>query len=126
MSETAQMGLFDRPAPAMHGVDEDDPNVAFVVNLLAGRKWITAAEILKEIGRPVNEGNKRWVRAMAEASRGRIAGGQHGYRLVKEMTAEEYGHWRNWMNHQSEVMKRRVIEGDKVFYGRTSVEPGVM
>jgi hypothetical protein len=128
MSETAQMGLFDRPAPAMHGVDEDDPNVAFVVEVLAHGHhadkggWITAAVLLPQIGKAVTESNKRWLRAIADASRGRIAGGQHGYKLIAKMTNEEYQHWRNWMTHQSDEMRRRVIEADKIWYAKKPVD----
>jgi hypothetical protein len=65
----------------------------------------------------VSDANKRWLRALANASRGRVAGGQLGYKLIKQMTAEEYAHWRNWMKSQSDEMLSRIIEGDRQFFG---------
>lgn len=112
------------PAPAIPKVDPKDANVTYLVKLLDGRDWILAAQILEEMQKPATEGNKRWLRALADASCGRIAGGQKGYRLVKDMTQAEYNSWRNAMNHQADEMKRRVIEADKVFYARVPVEVG--
>jgi hypothetical protein len=109
-------------APPIPQVDPDNANVAMLVELLQGRDWTTAADLLPLFSKPVSDGNKRWVRALADASRGRIAGGQKGYKLIGEMTSEEYQHWRNWMTHQSDEMRRRVIEGDRVFYARRAVE----
>lgn len=112
------------PAPAIPKIDPQDRNVALLVRLLDGRDWILAKQILEEMGKPVDEGNKRWLRALAKASTGRVAGGQNGYRLVTSMTHEEYNHWRNWMTHQAEEMKQRVIDADKVFFARKPVEVG--
>lgn len=116
-----QLGLFDAPKPAMHGLSPDDPNVELIVRMLDGRDWITARQILEELGREANESGKRWLRAIADASRGRIAGGQHGYRLVSAMTQAEFQHWRNWMTHQAGEMQRRVLEADRVFFARKAV-----
>ncbi|HMJ88762.1 MAG TPA: hypothetical protein VK530_03040 [Candidatus Acidoferrum sp.] len=128
MKREPQLDLFAAPkavALAIPKIDPKDANVVYLVKLLDGRDWILAADILTEMQKPVNEGNKRWLRALADASCGRIAGGQRGYRLVTAMTQQEYNTWRNGMNHQADEMKRRVIEADRVFYARTPVEVGV-
>jgi hypothetical protein len=105
----------------------DDPNILFLVEQLAGSGWRTAKELSASIEARVNVGRKvgeRYLRALASASGGQIAGGQRGYKLVREMTVEEYQHWRNWMKSQSDEMCRRVLQSDKVFYGRQPVKAG--
>lgn len=103
----------------------NDPNIDFLVQLLTGKDWLTAAAVITATEHVTGT---RWcdrkVRALAKASKGRIAGGQKGYKLVMEMTAEEYQHYRNWMLSQSDEMKQRVIDSDKIFYARKPVEGG--
>ncbi|MES2219375.1 MAG: hypothetical protein V4587_00225 [Acidobacteriota bacterium] len=122
--EFKQLGLFDTPKPAMPEIAPDNPNVALFVSLLEGRSWVPAKQILIEMEKPVTEDSKRWLRALRRASTGRIAGGpgMPGYKLVLEMTAEEYGHWRNTMRSQTREMLRCVLQADKVFYRRGNVE----
>jgi hypothetical protein len=110
------------PAPPIPEIAPDDANIEFLVRLLTGRDWQTSAEILEEMQQPVGESRKRWLRALATASRGRVGSGQRGYKLVMEMTREEFEHNRNWMLRQCEEMKRRVVEMDRVWFARTSVE----
>jgi hypothetical protein len=110
--------------PELFRVEPDDPNVEWLVRELAGMDWLTAAEILRHAQRPVTDGNKRWLRALAAASKGRVAGGQRGYKLVEEMTVEEYHHWRDWMKSQADFMTARILEADKVFYRRQKVRTG--
>jgi hypothetical protein len=111
MTDTQQSLPLFQAAPG-------DVNVAWLLGLLEGSDWLTAADILTHAQKPVTEGNKRWLRALAKASNGRVAGGQLGYKLVRNMTAEEYNHYRNWMKSQADEMTSRIIESDKVFYGR--------
>jgi len=110
--------------PELFTVAPDDPNVEWLVRMLAGMDWMTAAEILQHAKHSVNDSNKRWLRAMAAASKGRVAGGQRGYKLVEEMMVEEYNHWRNWMKSQADYMTARILEADKVFYRRQKVRSG--
>lgn len=102
-------------------IGENHPHIAWLVAYLHGRDWTKATAILAAAERPVNEGGRRWVRRLADKSRGRIAGGQEGYKLVLQMTAEEYHHWRNWMKSQADKMTARILEGDRVFYRRQPV-----
>ncbi len=102
-------------------VEKRSRNVEWLVGALEGRDWTFAAELLAEVGLPPTENNKRKVRAWADASGGRVAGHQKGYKLVKAMTAEEHQWWRNEMLKSSDSIKRRVLESDKVFYQRKSV-----
>ena len=103
-------------------VAQDDKNILFLVELLRGKGWNTARELMATIeSRTGHTVHDRYIRALASASAGQIAGGQRGYKLVQEMTSEEYQHWRNWMMSQSDEMKRRVVEADRIFYGRKPV-----
>jgi len=110
--------------PELFHVEPDDPNAEWLVDQLRGNDWLTAKQILELIGRAACEDNKRWLRALAAASKGRIAGGQRGYRLVEEMSGEEFNHWRNWMKRQADFMTARILEADKVFYRRQKVRTG--
>lgn len=94
----------------------------FMIELLKGQDWRTAADLLKAIGCNDSESARRSLRNVAQASEGQIAGGQLGYKLVSEMTQEEYNHWRNWMKSQADEMTARVLASDKVFYRRRPVE----
>lgn len=124
----AQQELTFKPqaAPAIPGVTP--ANVEFLIAQLRGHDWQTAQHIGERIGwttpgTPLAENEKRWMRACASASEGRIAGGQKGYKLITDMTAEEYAHWRNAMMSQSDEMRQRVIDSDRVFFGpMTKVE----
>ena len=102
----------------------DNRNVWLLVELLREHDWATSAELLKVFQKPPTDANRRWLRSLADASGGRIAGGQRGYKLVEQMTREEYDHWRNWMSHQATEMQRRVIESDKIYFNRKPVHPG--
>jgi hypothetical protein len=99
-------------------------NVNALMEMLQGAGWLLAKQVLEKMGRPLTEGNRRFIRDLANASKGEIAGGQAGYKLVREMTAGEYQHWRNWMKSQADQMTARVIEADKVFYSRQPVTRG--
>ncbi len=114
MSET-------QPELQIFKVSPEDKNVEWFVGFLAGRDWITSTQILKEAGMADTEANRRALRSFAEASKGRVAGGQKGYKLVREMTKEEYDHFRNWFLSQARSMEQRVIDADKVFYSRQAV-----
>lgn len=110
--------------PELFRAEPDDPNVEWLVDFLQGKDWMTAGEILRQVQRPETDGNKRRLRMLAAASKGRVAGGQRGYKRVEEMTVEEYNHWRNWMKSQSDEMTARILEADKVFYRRQKVRRG--
>ena len=114
MSETqSELQIFKAPT--------EDKNVEWFVNFLAGRDWITAGELLKEAGMPDTDSNRRALRAFAEASKGRVAGGQKGYKLVAEMKKVEFDHYRNWMLSQARSMEQRVVDADRIFFSRQAV-----
>jgi hypothetical protein len=112
---------FAKPAaPAIPGVTEE--NVKFAIAQMKGCDWQTARELCAKLGWPATDSNLRWFRSVAHASKGQIAGGQRGYKLIDDMTREEYHRFRNWMNSQCDEMKRRLIESDRVWYARHPVE----
>lgn len=95
-------------------VNFDD--MLWMLSKLSDGKWHTATEL----GGP-QESSRRRLRACADASGGRIAGGQKGYKLVERMESGEYQHSRNFLLSQAKEMQRRVLEMDKVFFGRKAV-----
>jgi len=113
---TAQLELS--PATPLFTVRAGHPNIELMVRHLAGLDWQTSNEILSALNQPITEHNRRWLRALANASGGRVAGGQRGYKLIEEMSRAEYDHWRNWMTSQADQMRRRVIEADRTWFAR--------
>jgi hypothetical protein len=109
--------MTSQPELSFFQVAEDDPNIAFLEKLLAGRDWLTAGDIITEVFQSTQV---RWpdrkVRALAAASKGRIAGGQRGYKLTRSMTRDEFQHVVNWMRSQTREMEARVIAMENVFY----------
>ena len=91
------------------------------VTFLMGREWITAAEVLRVLGMAVTENHKRWLRRLADGSAGRIAGHQKGYKLVRNMTGEEYQWWRNEWLKADAAIRDRIRQSDCIFYGRQEV-----
>lgn len=105
----------------LFAVAESDPNVPFLISVLQEHDWTTAKEITEIVfARTQVRWPDRKVRALANASKGQVCGGQKGYKLLLLMTAEEYTHWRNWMMSQADEMRSRVVDADKLFYGRKS------
>ena len=95
-------------------------NCEWFVEYLEGRDWITASEMLIELGqKPVTENKKRRLRALADASGGRICGHQRGYKLTRSMTGDEYNWWRNEILKIADALRGRVLESDRIFYGRS-------
>ena len=120
---TTQPELPIRTDAPLFEIREDHPNIDWLVRTLAARHgWMKADEVLTAAGKPVAEYGRRWVRRLADKSKGRVAGGQEGYKLVKLMTADEFHHWRNWMKSQADKMTQRIMEGDRVFYARAAVD----
>lgn len=113
--------------PLFADAREVDPNVPYLIGVLQGRDWTTAREVVEIVRMQTNvKWCDRKVRELAQLSKGQIAGGQLGYKLVSLMTGEEFHHARNWMNSQATMMQRRVVEMDRVFYSRKPVEVGVI
>lgn len=111
-----ELGLFENAKASDH--------LARVLLILDGRGWVLAADLLREMNLPVSEGNKRKLREVANQSGGQIASGQDGYKLVRDMTADEYNHFRNWMKRQADQMTARILRSDQVFYKRQPVHAG--
>ena len=112
-----QPDLFPHTGPAISEREIDG-----VARMLAGAGWVTAEGLLQRMGIPVTESAKRRIRKIASDSGGRIAGGQLGYKLVREMSAEEFGHFDRWMAHQETEMQRRRLEASRVFHAQTTPE----
>ena len=94
-----------------------DREVEEFVSFLEARrgKWVTAAHYLA-IGPRLNatEDSKRFVRALAQSSNGRICGGCKGYRLTVDLSEEEYATWRSAWLHSASEIQERVARADAV------------
>lgn len=112
---STQLELIPPSGPAVSSNEIDH-----VVHLLRGVDWATAEQLLIGLALPVTEASKRRIRKIASDSGGRIGSGQRGYKLVAEMTAEEYGHCDRWMAHQEAEMQRRRLEMSHVFHAATN------
>jgi hypothetical protein len=88
---------------------EPDSVLAVVHILLVSRDWMTAADILRSLGRPDTETDRRWVRKMAEDSGGDIISGQRGYRHTNTATIDEKCHAGNWLISQGNKMRERGL-----------------
>jgi hypothetical protein len=117
MSATPQLELFSPKR------QPDGREVEWFIGQLREVGWRRSEEVLRAAGLPTNDAGKRRLRLLANMSGGRIAGGQKGYKLVEEMTAEEFAHWQNWMASQEKEMAARRIAGQRVFYSRTNLAP---
>ena len=122
MNDTAAQIQIELPEAAPKPAD---PNVLRMILLLEARDWTTANELLEIMNEPPTEANRRKLREWANQSGGRIGSGQLGYKLVREMTADEYNHFRNAMASQAREMQRRILLSDKVFYRKKSVKTAV-
>lgn len=123
MKTSAQPDLFNLHPPVNAPAA---PEVEWFVGVLRGRDWITAEDLLRELGQPVDqpkgaESLKRRLRALASASGGRVASSDRGYKLTTEMTAEEFGEFDRRLAGQESEMKRRRLECARVFHSRTNV-----
>jgi hypothetical protein len=92
--------------------------VAGLTDALGDGGWHSAIELCVMLGLAPTDANRRRIRLVADASAGRIAGGQRGYKLVASMDREEFDRARNFLLSQAREMQRRVLEMDKVFYRR--------
>lgn len=90
----------------------DAIGVEHLVGFLRGRDWINAKGISAETG-----WDDRKIRALASES-DEIGSGNGGYKLLVEMTADEYHAYRSRILNQTEVMRDRIRRNDRIFYAR--------
>jgi len=76
--------------------------------MLRGRGWVLSRDLLIELGRPVNEDERRWLRKLAEESY-EIISGQRGYCHVSDATADEVNHACNALESQAGKMSARAL-----------------
>lgn len=96
---TAQLDLpMTQKAPETEQADVEN-----LCRFLAGSGWVMAKDVVW------GGWNERYIRALANASKGRIISGQLGYKLTKEATAEECAHAENWLRHQAKAMMDRAM-----------------
>ncbi len=92
----------------LYRVAAEDPNVGWLEKYLeATAEWLSAGQLAVIAGRGDGEQGRRWVRALAEGSEWVISG-QKGYKHLEHATAEEIGHFVNWMESQARRMIARA------------------
>lgn len=116
---TAQPDLFTSPTSA--ALSSPPPVAAPVaapepplVRLLRGMGWRTARQLTPLLDLPNTETGRRAVRDIADASQGQVAGGNEGYRLVVEMTEDEYQHALARMRKMGREILQRAAEMEAV------------
>jgi hypothetical protein len=88
-----------------------DPSIDLVVSLLhAEPGWLTAAQILTQLGEPVHEAAKRKLRDLANHSAGNLISGQKGYRHIRHASPDEIAHAAHWLRHQAKAMDDRATD----------------
>ena len=102
MATETQLDIF---APRDKAPRATSCDVARLVALLRGRGWVRAADLVKLDA----EMDDRWVRAIAEVSKGQILSwpGSPGFRLYAEATNEERDHADAALTSQTERMLSR-------------------
>lgn len=111
---TTQPTLFDSAPPPSPPPSAESA----LVKILRGRGWRTARQLTADMGFANTESGRRLLREAAADSKGQVAGGQRGYKLVAEMDEEEYWHAVNWMQSQAREMQARVAEMHGVRNGK--------
>lgn len=99
--------------------DKLDPTP--LVAALADNQWHTATQILKSWGHDATESEKRSIRAMCAASKGKVTGGQLGYKLTKALTPEEFHAIRNEKLKARDAVTQSVIDLDNEYFTRKPV-----
>lgn len=119
---TSQLQLLPDKAPEIQPSE-----IATLTDLLEGRDWLTAEQIATQllnaglIGTTNSlENLKRRIRAIANASEGRILSypGSKGYKLTKQATLEEIATAKNKLMHQAGEMQARALQIDRVYHGK--------
>lgn len=84
--------------------------VSRLVDLLhAAGTWMTAHDILEQLGLPVTESAKRHLRELAEHSQGEIVSGNSGYKHNRHITPEELDEFWGRMVSQGKKMIARAL-----------------
>lgn len=117
---SSQLQLLAEEAPSI-----DPSEIARVCLLLEGAGWLTAEDIAAHFfflqsDQPVTESHKRRIRAIANASEGRILSypGSKGYKLTREATVIEIQTATAKLRHQAGEMHQRALEIDRVYHGK--------
>ena len=81
----------------------DGESVEMLIRVLRGRGWVTAKRLCTWLSM-----TDRMVRALAEASAGRVISGQLGYKLTADASEEERHHAAAWLRSQARRMNERA------------------
>lgn len=98
----------------VHVTQEDVENF---VGHLVGRGWIKAKQLYNDLGL-----NDRHIRALAEASRGRVVSGNQGYKATTEASSEELKAAMKRQRSQVEKTLKRCDLTEEVWVAAQSVK----
>lgn len=89
-----------------------------MIALLAVRRcWTTRAEFREMIGL-----DDRQVRLGREAAHGRLAYGQNGIKLLRDLTLEEYKEYESRLEKDIQAAVNRKLEAIRRYHGKNSME----
>jgi hypothetical protein len=114
-----QLQLLPEKAPSI-----DASEIARMCLVLEGAGWLTAEDVAQVLflhaEEGVTEAHKRRIRAIANASDGRILSypGSKGYKLTRQATVEEINTATAKLRHQAGEMHQRALEIDRVYHGK--------
>lgn len=97
--------LFDYRPPVTSS------DVAPLLAYLSGKGWVKARSM-------ADRWSDRQLRELAHASQGQIIGGNRGYRLTLEASAEELNEATGRLRSQIRDMGQRVLEIERVYHQR--------
>lgn len=110
MPEQLELTTYRQGQSGSDPAAPDPDEVAQLVALLsAAGCWMSAQEILEQLGRPVNEATKRTLRELASESRGEIVSGNSGYKHTRHITPDELSEFWGRMVNQGKKMIARAI-----------------
>ena len=87
--------------------------IAHTIDALRGSGWMRASELSYLL-----IFSDRKIRAIAHASRGQILGGNRGYRLTLEASAEEVNEATGRLRAQREQEQQRILDIERVYHAR--------
>lgn len=80
-------------------------------------KWLTRADFRREI-----KLDDRQVRAGREAAHGRIAYGQGGFKLLRDLTLDEYREYEARLEKDIQAAVNRKLEAIRRYHSRNTME----
>jgi hypothetical protein len=110
--------IRSRPEPGRPIVEDDDPRIRELIDLLGGAvTWMTAKQI-EEKKPDWAHGDHRVVRALAEKAEPFVIGGNNGYKLTAKVSPVEFAACSRRIRSQAEKMLTKLDALEKFYRNR--------